>query len=182
MPNIDVVYFLGDPWDLFEVIQGGGRGGRLGHLFKVCVFSGSFNKAVFYTPNGNRLLKEWMQHNVCRRLTIGSYMDGTEATCLTLNAGQCDLCVQSVPFKRGHQPTYYPLPRDPPLTSRLIQNSWFLLLDQAHPLFHQIVSAPCHEQDHLVAKNQVVIWENFIIRFNAQVGIPVTVVPTCPRD
>lgn len=24
MPNIDFVYFLGTPWDLFEVIQGGG--------------------------------------------------------------------------------------------------------------------------------------------------------------
>lgn len=26
LPNIDFVYFLGTPWDLFEVIQAGGRG------------------------------------------------------------------------------------------------------------------------------------------------------------
>lgn len=31
LPNIDFVYFLGTPWDLFEVIQAGGRGGDWDH-------------------------------------------------------------------------------------------------------------------------------------------------------
>ncbi|OWZ35067.1 hypothetical protein C370_05532 [Cryptococcus neoformans A1-35-8] len=161
MPNIDAVYFLGDPWDLIEVIQAGGRGGRLGHLFRVCVFSGSFSKSVSYDPNGLRLVKEWMEHKVCRRLTIGSYMDGTEATCRTLNAAQCDLCAQNVPHKRGHQDTYSAPRHDPPPTSRLIQSSWFHRPDQTHPLFHRLLSAPANEQDHLVASNQMAIWENF---------------------
>lgn len=139
MPNIDAVYFLGDPWDLIEVIQAGGRGGRLGHLFRVCVFSGSFSKSVSYDPNGLRLVKEWMEHKVCCRLTIGSYMDGTEATCRTLNAAQCDLCAQNVPHKTGHQDTYSAPRHDPPPTSRLIQSSWFHRPDQTHPLFHRLL-------------------------------------------
>lgn len=166
MPNVDFVYFLGTPWDLFEVIQAGGRGGRLGSQFMVTVFPGGFNPGVDYDPKGRSLREEWINHKQCRRITLSSYMDGQTLSCESLNNPLCDLCEGQVPKKRvidavlsaeGSQQSGNFVP-----TTQVIKTSWYKELAASHPLFEQLRKARPDEQDFLVAKNQIGIWQDFL--------------------
>lgn len=167
MPNIDFVYFLGTPWDLFEVIQGGGRGGRLGSQFMVTVFPGGFGPSVHYDPQGKSLRQKWMDHKQCRRITLSSYMDGETLTCQSIKKPLCDLCEGRIPKKRvfdsllsddteGSQQ-----PEDFPPRIQVISTQWYQELEESHRLFEKLRKAAPGEQDFLVAQNQIGIWQDF---------------------
>lgn len=150
----------------------------MGSQFMVTVFPGGFSPGVHYDPKGKSLCEEWIDHKQCRRITLSSYMDGQALTCQSSNVPECDLCEARIPKKRvidaalpdnteHSQPQGNVVP-----TSRItkVKATWYKEVPASHRLFHQYRAAQPHEQDSVIAENEIRLWQDFSSALKRLIG------------
>lgn len=94
-PNVEAVVFFDLPHNLFELVQGAARGGRLGQSCTILVLQfAPHEKPVGKDYQLRKTLNLWsVDYKTCRRALLSSAMDGKKVTCDTLpGAIGCNIC------------------------------------------------------------------------------------------
>lgn len=106
--GVDVIYHYLTPWSVMDFVQESGRAGRGGAPAESWVFASEsdFEKEMTQDQFGYTIMRKWVfQSSECRRVALGSFLDGRVVTCTLLpNASFCDVCKRLAKEPHPRQP------------------------------------------------------------------------------
>ncbi len=113
-PRVDCILFYKTPHDIYDLVQGSGRGGRSGQPCPVILIHAGQPSGLTVQPSNTLDVKQphvmtnWLNNTLkCRRHAISLCMDGQAQKCQDLsNALHCDICAPTSNFWKNAKAAY----------------------------------------------------------------------------